>query len=150
MIQQVAKLAIVISIVVFIVLTQYFNGLLDAGYSRFQIGNGLSLGHFMFFFLVGIVWPEYMWQALAIGMLFEFIELIIARGLSPYNRQRILNVIGGWFPNNGFKSPTHWLDRLVFGKYPTDHWWHPKVTDIILNIIGFLAGSWLVSHVNGK
>ncbi len=149
-IQRVAKLAIVISILVFMVLAQYFNGRLDAGYSRFQLCNGLSLGHFMFFFLVGIVWPGYIWQALAIGIWFEFIELVISSGFSVDNRQRILHVIGGRFPNHGFKAPTHWLDRLVLGEYPTDHWWHPKVTDVILNAIGFLAGRWFILHAIGK
>jgi hypothetical protein len=149
-IQYVAKLAIIISVLLFVVLAQYYNGRIDAEYSRLQIGNGVSLGHFLFFLLVGFVWPENIVQALAIGIAFELMEWVIAGWLSSVARYQVLNVIGGWFPNNEFKSPTHWLDRIVFGDYPTDHWWHPRVTDMLLNAIGYFTGRWLLNFYNNK
>ena len=145
--QNIAIVAIVASVIGFIALSRYITTSPSITYSRFQLG-GFSIGHFLFFLMVGIAYPDYGWWALAIGIAFEFMEWVISYGLSMQQQERVLNIIGGRFPNGGFRSPTHWLDRHLFGEYPTTHWWHPKVTDVIMNILGFLLGRWLIQGIN--
>jgi len=148
-IQTVTRFTVVASVIIFGSFSQMYKSA-NRDYTRLQYG-GLSFSHLFLFTMLGMAFPDQFWPIQIIGILFELSNYAVTKIKSPDTKRWVLNIIGGSFaPGHGYIAEVHWLDRLVFGKYPTDHWWHPKVTDIILNIIGFLAGSWLVSHVNGK
>lgn len=148
-IKTVTQFIAVASIIIFAVFSQTYKSA-NRDYTRFQYG-GLSLSHFYLFTMLGMAFPDQFWPVQIMGFLFELSNYAVTKIESPTTKQMVLNIIGGSFaPGHGYIAEVHWLDRLVFGEYPTDHWWHPKVTDTIINVIGFLAGRWLISHAINK
>ena len=142
-IQTVAQIIVCVSLAVFAIFSlTYKNASRD--YKRFQY-RGLSVSHLFLFTMLGMAFPNQFWAVQFMGVLFELANYAITHIKSPDTKRRILNIIGGSFaPGHGYIAEVHWLDRLVFGEYPTDHWWHPKVTDIMMNILGFMVGRWIV------
>lgn len=141
--QTVAQIVVVVSSATFAIFSlMYKNASRD--YTRFQY-RGLSFSHLFLFTMLGMAFPNHFWAVQTMGVLFELANYAITHMESPDTKRRILNVIGGSFaPGHGYIAEVHWLDRLVFGEYPTDHWWHPKVTDLFMNILGFMLGRWIV------
>lgn len=142
--QTVAQIIVFVSIIVFAIFSlTYKNASRD--YKRWFQYRGLSLAHLFLFTMLGMALPNHFWAVQLMGVLFELANYAITHIKSHDTKRRILNIIGGSFaPGHGYITEVHWLDRLIFGEYPTTHWWHPKVTDILMNILGFMLGRWMV------
>lgn len=140
---------VVASMIIFAVFSQTYKSA-NRDYTRFQYG-GLSFSHLFLFTMLGMAFPDQFWPVQLMGILFELSNYVVTKIESPTTKKQVLDIIGGSFaPGHGYIAEVHWLDCLVFGEYPTDHWWHPKVTDVILNAIGFIAGRWFILHAIGK
>ena len=99
---------------------------------RFEI-YGLQLNHLVFYFIIGYLFPNQFefWQLL--GLFWELLEFI------PTFYSNILPYIGGCIDESNINNFTiNILDKSI----PRSklHFWHPKMTDILLNIIGFYLG----------
>lgn len=142
-IQTAAQIIVVVSIAAFATFSLMYKNV-NRDYTRFQ-HRGLSFSHLFLFTILGMAFPNHFLPVQTMGVLFELANYAVTKIQAPDTKRRILNIIGGSFaPGHGYIAEVHWLDRLVFGEYPTDHWWHPKVTDILMNILGFMLGRWIV------
>ncbi len=105
------------------------------------VTHGLSLTHLFTFMCLGIIFPRYFvfWQI--IGISFEILEYAFNK-LDNKTREKILSIIGGRFTVQPEHNP---IDLWVHGPYPAQHWWHPKITDVFMNIVGFLIGQMIIS-----
>jgi hypothetical protein len=103
--------------------------------------NGLSLSHLLVWIGLGFTFPDKFILLQTIGILFELLELpIVLLDKYPEQQEYILKYTGGclYYPP-GKKNKHHWADNIL-GPHSEKHWWHVKITDIILNIIGFSIG----------
>jgi hypothetical protein len=118
--------------------------------------HGLSMSHFMIFACIGFVFPEQFWFVQAGGILFEIGEYVLGYYVNKYLECRpntpmkcdalavgawhILNLIGGrhYYPpgkTNHHVSIDYWI------QVPSErHWWHVKITDVLMNVLGFAFG----------
>lgn len=141
--QTVAQIIVVVSIAAFAIFSLMYKKA-SRDYTRFQY-RGLSVSHLFLFTMLGMAFPNQFWTVQFMGVLFELANYAVTKIQASDTKRRILNIIGGSFAlGHGYIAEVHWLDRLVFGEYPTDHWWHPKVTDLFMNILGFMVGRWIV------
>lgn len=103
--------------------------------------RGLSMSHLLVWIAIGYIFPNYFYLTQLLGLAFELLELpIVLLDKYPEQQARILKYIGGclYYPH-GYKNAHHWIDGIL-GPHSEKHWWHVKITDIILNIIGFGIG----------
>ena len=94
---------------------------------------GLQINHLIFYTVIGFLYPRkfIIWQLL--GIVWELIEFI------PTYYPRTLDYIGGCIQKDMINNYTiNPIDRWL----PRDkkHIWHPKLSDIALNLIGFYLG----------
>jgi hypothetical protein len=128
---------------------------------------GFSVSHFAVFAVIGFIFPEKFWLVQSFGILFELVEFILSyyaknrvyclrRKVLPesvvnmFGNQNncmmtnmvwnMLDVIGGrhYYPSgeSNYHSPIdYWIQE------PSEsHWWHAKITDVIMNLAGFAFG----------
>ena len=94
---------------------------------------GIQINHLVFYTLIGFFYPRefFKWQLL--GIIWELIEFL------PTYYPNILNYIGGCIQKNKINDfNINYIDRWL----PRDkkHFWHPKISDLLINIIGFYLG----------
>lgn len=95
---------------------------------------GLQLNHLIFYIIIGYLYPKHFitWQIL--GIIWELFEL-----LPTYLPNIFLPYMGGCIQKDKVdKFYINILDRWI--PRNKEHFWHPKLTDILLNIIGYLIG----------
>ena len=100
---------------------------------RFEIW-GLQINHLIFYTIIGFIYPNFffIWQLL--GIIWELLEFI-----PTYYPKDILPYIGGCIDKDKInKYYIHPIDKTL--PRSKIHFWHPKFTDILLNIIGFYIG----------
>jgi hypothetical protein len=103
--------------------------------------RGLSMSHLLVWIGLGYAFPNKFILLQSIGILFELLELpIVLLDKYPEQQKRILKYIGGclYYPH-GYKNTHHSIDAIL-GPHSKKHWWHVKITDIILNFVGFGIG----------
>jgi len=85
------------------------------------------------------MFPDQFWFWQGLGVLWEIIEAI------PYMAPQVLTYIGGCVHYDLLDKPQHvsWLDKAVGLHPPREHFWHVKLTDIVLNLVGFALGACL-------
>lgn len=100
---------------------------------------GLSLTHFLFYTLLGFLYPNefVFWQLM--GVSWEVFETL------PNRYPQLLNVMGDCSRRPvGYVHP---FDRMVGGAcdsnegHSDNHQWHVKPTDVMMNIVGFVVGA---------
>ena len=100
---------------------------------------GLQINHLIFYTIIGFLYPHQFitWQLL--GFIWELLEFI------PTLHPKILNYIGGCIQKNKIN---HFTVNPVDQWLPRDkkHFWHPKLSDIILNLIGFYLGYYFSTY----
>ena len=102
--------------------------------SRFEI-YGWQINHLVLYTGLGFFFPYDFWLWQGLGLLWEIIEFI------PYVYPSVLQYIGGCVDTNIIDtSQTSSVDMYVGLYSPIQHFWHVKLTDIILNIVGFGLG----------
>ena len=89
--------------------------------------DGWSITHFAFFALLGYLYPDTFWVAMALGVSWEVFEHFLGK-----NRPGILGGFGDCITT----------DPSVEGP-----WWFGRISDIIMNMAGFLFGAWLSQTV---
>lgn len=99
---------------------------------------GLQMNHLLFYIIIGYLFPKYFltWQIL--GICWELIEF-----LPTYYPHIFLPYIGGCIQldkRDDFyvNIVDRWLPRS------DEHFWHPKLSDILLNITGFMIGYFII------
>lgn len=103
--------------------------------------KGLSMSHLLVWIVIGFIFPDKFILTQLFGLIFELIELpIVLLDKYPDKQNTILRYIGGclYYPKNK-KNIHHPIDSIL-GPHSEKHWWHVKITDIVLNIIGFIIG----------
>ena len=101
--------------------------------ARYEI-EGWQVNHLVFYTILGMLFPNDFWLWQGLGVLWEMVEFV------PYIHPSVLGVVGGCVRSGSITAPAHWLDRSVGLPSPPHHFWHVKLTDVILNIIGFVLG----------
>jgi hypothetical protein len=86
--------------------------------------DGWSASHFLFFILVGYLFPKTFFLSMTMGILWELFE-------HYYGKERP-GWLGGYGDCNDLAT-----DR------EEGNWWYGKWTDIVCNSAGFIAGCWL-------
>ena len=94
-----------------------------------------ALSHFVFYVGLGYAFPTWFWFWQGLGVLWEIVELYVHRN------QWLLSYTGGCVHSDmiGKQEGNH-LDRLIGIHPPDNHVWHPSVSDIAYNLIGFGVG----------
>ena len=89
--------------------------------------DGWSCSHFIFFFILGLCFPDHMYAAMTYGLLWELSEL-----LTESTDSKLVSMLRGVSTcrNNHMKDG--------------EHFFYSKSTDIILNLTGFLIGSGII------
>jgi hypothetical protein len=105
------------------------------------VTNGLSITHLFTYTCLGIIFPKHFLAWQIAGILFELLQLTLDK-LDTKTKHTILNIIGGRFTVQPEHNP---IDVWLHGPYTTQHWWHPKITDVFMNIVGFLIGQMIIS-----
>jgi hypothetical protein len=115
--------------------------------------NGFSISHLLMFCCLGFLYPDKFIIIQIFGIIFEILEYILSSMIINNNSLgiKILNIIGGrhYYSQNenntsynkkNKKSPTHlWFDYWI--QPPSElHWWHAKISDVFMNIIGNIIG----------
>lgn len=88
-----------------------------------------GVSHFLFFAILGFLYPNHHLRFLIIGGVWEIIEGKI--GSVNYGDNSIIHLFGGWGKNKDKKT--------------TNDWWYGRMGDIVFNISGYSIASWLVS-----
>ena len=103
---------------------------------RFELW-GLQINHLVFYIVIGYFFPNkfYIWQL--IGLLWEILEFI-----PIYYPKIVLPIIGGCVQPDRKNNYINILDRWL--PHSKEHFWHPKLSDLILNIIGFYIGKYIM------
>ena len=101
--------------------------------NRYEI-YGIQVNHFIVYFLLGFLYPNYFYFWQIMGLLWELIEFL------PNNYPNIFEpIIGGCIDiNQQNKYYVNIIDKWIYRS--KTNFWHPKLSDIILNIIGFYLG----------
>jgi hypothetical protein len=97
--------------------------------------------HLFIWIVLGFLFPDKFILAQLLGIFFEILELLIVMfDNNTKIQKKILNIIGGclYYPSNKYNEH-HILDKFL-GPHSKLHWWHFKLTDVIMNIIGFIIG----------
>ena len=89
--------------------------------------DGWSITHFAFFALLGYLYPDTFWLSMGLGISWEAFEHILGK-----NRPAILGGFG---------------DCVTTDPGIQGSWWFGRVSDILMNLIGFIFGAWLRSQV---
>ena len=107
--------------------------------SRYEI-HGWQINHLFFYAVIGFMFPDQFWFWQALGVLWEIIELV------PYVLPQTLAWTGGCVHYDLLDKPyqVHWLDDAVGLQSPREHFWHVKLTDIVLNLVGFALGYFML------
>lgn len=100
--------------------------------SRYEI-YGWQINHIVFYAVIGALFPDDFWWWQGLGVLWELVEFI------PYVYPSVLAYVGGCVDSRPPRQ-VHWLDRSVGLPSPHDHFWHVKLTDVVLNVVGFGVG----------
>jgi len=87
--------------------------------------DGWSVSHYIFYALIGFLYPDQFFLTLILGICWELFE-------HYYGTQR-----PGWLGGYG-DCPALASDKTTDG-----NWWYGKWTDIICNILGFLTGQYI-------
>jgi len=115
---------------------------------------GVQYNHFVFFIILGFVFPSYFFVIQFLGILFELFEYYLDK-----NNDFVIKYINGCL----MKKPKHIKNNPVYNysvyrnipkyvnpidkffgiKNSTLHGWHGSVAEVILNILGFLIGYFL-------
>ncbi len=96
--------------------------------------DGWSITHFLFFFLIGILYPNHHLAALSAGTAWEYTEQYLGTNKVKISGTRI-KLVG---------------DIDSDGNYNDDSYWYAKTSDIIVNIFGYSIGSYLAPCPNSK
>lgn len=121
------KILFICTCIIFVtILYQLFLCNSDLGYDpleKIHLGvgdiDGWSLTHFIFFFFLGYFFPKYYLFILTLGIIWEIIEYITG----IINQKNKVTLICD-------------LTRIK-----RDSWWYSKVSDIFVNIAGFIVGA---------
>ena len=94
---------------------------------------GLQINHLIFYFFIGYLFPTHFFTWQLLGFIWELLEFI------PSYYPNILPYLGGCIEKS--KINDYYINILDRGiprnKY---HFWHPKLSDLVLNLIGFGIG----------
>jgi len=101
---------------------------------RFEI-YGLQINHLLFYTIIGFCYPNYFYTWQLLGLIWELIESI------PIFYPFILNYIGGCIDKKHKINIINPIDSWIY--VPKNHFWHPKLSDLLLNLIGFKIGSFI-------
>jgi hypothetical protein len=104
--------------------------------------NGLSLSHLFTWLLIGFIFYDKLWLSHVVGIGFEMLEyLIVVFDDDHLIQDNILKWVGGcfYYPK-GKKNKHHPIDNIT-APHSEKHWWHVKVSDVMLNLAGFYIGS---------
>lgn len=104
--------------------------------------NGLSLSHLFVWMLIGFVFYDKFWLSHIVGIGFEMLEyLVVVFDDEHHVQDKILKWVGGcfYYPR-GKKNKHHPIDNIT-APHSEKHWWHVKVSDVMLNLAGFYIGS---------
>lgn len=100
---------------------------------RFEF-YGLQINHLIFYIIIGYLFPQYFFTWQMLGLMWELFEL-----LPTYYPDTFLPYIGGCIQmDKRDKFYVNIIDTLL--PRSKEHFWHPKLSDILLNIIGFMIG----------
>ena len=95
---------------------------------------GLHINHLLFYIIIGYLFPKYFLTWQIAGIFWEIIEM-----LPTYYPKIFLPYIGGCIQID--KRDSFYVNILdMWMPRSNEHFWHPKVSDILLNIIGFSIG----------
>lgn len=89
--------------------------------------DGWSLSHFGFFTLLGYLYPDTFVVSMSLGIGWEAFEHILGK-----NRPGILGGFG---------------DCMTTDPGIQGSWWFGRVSDIVMNLLGFIFGAWLNGRV---
>lgn len=93
-----------------------------------------AVTHFLFFVLLGYIWPNLLVELVIIGVLWEFVETFLGtRKLKLFGRR--VQLIGSTDENGN-----------VIEDQSKDQWWYGRVSDIAFNTVGLVIG-WKLSQV---
>ena len=106
-----------------------FTDPLENGITNTSI-DGWSFTHFAFYMLIGYKYPNTFVLTLILGILWELFETYIG-----IYEPKI-------FKNWGFCEGKNMLSESHEMKNITKSWWYGKVSDPVINIIGFSLGSY--------
>ena len=84
--------------------------------------DGWSVAHFGFFATLGYLYPDTFFLAMGLGISWEVFEHLLGK-----NRPGVLGGFG---------------DCMTTDPGVTGSWWFGRISDIIVNAIGFMIGVW--------
>jgi hypothetical protein len=87
--------------------------------------DGWSMTHFVLFLFLGYLFPGNFLFVLILGACWEFVEYLVGK-----NNKKIMNGI----PCNLFKLKQ-------------DQWWYGKVSDLFINLLGYLVGEYIARNL---
>lgn len=102
--------------------------------ARFEV-YGWQINHAVFYMFLGMSFPNRFWLWQGLGLLWELVEFV------PYVFPSVLPYTGGCMGIDAPPLQLHWLDKAVGLPSPREHFWHVKLTDVILNVVGFAVGA---------
>lgn len=88
-----------------------------------------GITHFMFFAMLGFLFPNHHLRFLIVGAIWELIEGKI--GSINYGDNSIIHLFGGWGMNKTNKK--------------TNDWWYGRMGDIVFNMTGYTIASWIAA-----
>jgi hypothetical protein len=114
---------------------------------------GFQYSHFIFFTLLGALFPKQFWFWITLGVAWEIFEYwlssrpVFGGCLVTSDEQTPL-----WFRRVYGGQPKHenFIDRAFGIKNSQVHTWHYSIGDNLTNVVGFLLGKYLLKDVLSK
>lgn len=111
---------------------------------------GFQYSHFLFFALLGALFPKQFWFWITLGAAWEVFEYWLS------SRPDLVKNFGGclvesdqetplWFRRVYAGKPKHenFIDRALGIKNSQEHTWHYSVGENLVNVLGFLMGMYI-------
>jgi len=89
--------------------------------------DGWSGSHFLFYMVIGMLYPKSFYLTITFGIMWECFEFFVAK-YQPI-----------WLQDFGFCGTRVMTDK------PVTIWWYGKVSDLLVNFFGFIVGHYLVT-----
>ena len=106
---------------------------------------GFQYSHFLFFALLGSLFPKQFWFWITLGVAWEFFEYWLSSkkfGGCLYESDEETPL---WFRQVYGGKPKHenFIDRFFGIKNSQENTWHFSIGDNLINVLGFLTGMYL-------
>jgi hypothetical protein len=114
---------------------------------------GVQPNHFIFFMILGFLFPKKFWEFMILGLLWEILELYISK------HPEFIKKFGGCLTRRGVVSDVpgrvyagerkyhNPIDEALGIEHPQWHTWHGSIAELIPNALGFITGSLIIKWI---